>query len=427
MDIQSNNRLVVPNTLEDLQGLLDYSRTMNLNFGVLGERASDNSFIPEANFKTIPTDEKAQYLWQEALYTFPNDWSTLYTVVYNSNLALEKLQKIERHKDNSVSWDQVKGSALLFRASAYLNLLWTHSNVFNTNTAGTDLGIVLRESSDFNVPSFRSSVKDGYGLVLTDLKAAISLLPTEASHVMRPSKIAAYGLLARAYLSMRDYKQALTYANLYLEIKNGLMNYNDQTIVKITANYPFAMFNEETAFYMQLRNSNLTAAYTNVDSTLYKSYEEDDLRKTAFFKKTNAVINFKGQYTGTSSLFGGIATDEMYLVRAECLARETRLEEALSDLNRLLITRYKTGTFTPFQNMSASQVLERVLIERRKELLYRGLRWIDIKRLNLEGKGISLVREGDGVREELKPNDNRYAIPLPADIIRLTGMPQNPR
>ncbi len=27
----------------------------------------------------------------------------------------------------------------------------------------------------------------------------------------------------------------------------------------------------------------------------------------------------------------------------------------------------------------------------------------------------------------LKRNDNRYALPLPAEIIELTGMPQNPR
>ena len=64
--------------------------------------------------------------------------------------------------------------------------------------------------------------------------------------------------------------------------------------------------------------------------------------------------------------------------------------------------------------------------ERRKELIFRGLRWIDIKRLNLEGANIEQRRFLDGKEYILEPNSNRYALPLPDDIIRLTWMEQNP-
>lgn len=427
LDVQSNNRLVVPNSLEDLQGLLDYSKNMNLNYCGSGESSSDNAFIPIENLKTLPTEQKEQYLWQESKYGFPNDWSTMYTAVYNANLVLEKLDKIQRIKENAINWDRVKGSALLFRSAAYLSLLWNYSKSFDAQTAKSDLGIVLRESSDFNVKSTRSSVDQCYARILTDLKSAVDLLPSEASHMMRPSKVAAYGLLARTYLSMREYKEALVYANAYLESKNELMDYNDATLVKPSANYPFTIFNKETTFYMQLGSSTLTAAYSSVDTLLYRTYDDNDLRKVVFFKMTNSIINFKGQYTGSNNLFGGIATDEMYLVRAECLAREGKIAEALADINLLLSKRYKSTSFMPLSETNISNLLDLILLERRKELLFRGLRWMDIKRLNLEGRMISLIREGADGKVELKPNDNRFAIPLPEDIIRLAGVEQNPR
>jgi hypothetical protein len=92
-----------------------------------------------------------------------------------------------------------------------------------------------------------------------------------------------------------------------------------------------------------------------------------------------------------------------------------------------LATRYKAGTYKPYLLTGAGEVLKLILSERRKELVYRGLRWMDIKRLNLEGQEIVLKRLVDGKEYRLVPNENRYALPLPADIVRIAGIPQNPR
>src|SRR5699024_1246882 len=116
-----------------------------------------------------------------------------------------------------------------------------------------------------------------------------------------------------------------------------------------------------------------------------------------------------------------------YLIRAECYARQGNATQAMNDLYTLLVTRWKTGTYVPFTASGAKEALHIILGERRKELLFRGLRWMDIKRLNREGAHIVLKRIINGKVFTLPPNDNRYALPIPEDIISLTGMKQNPR
>lgn len=427
LDVQSNNKLVVPKELDDLQKLLDNVRIMNNNFCSRGEKACDDYFVPEINYKALNDVEKLDYIWEDSQYNFSNDWSSMYNVVYIANLVLERIDKIDRNEQNAAKWDGVKGAALFFRANSYLSLLWTYAKAYQQNTAETDLGIVLRETSDFNVKSVRASVDDSYKKVVADLETSISLLPLEPDHVVQPSKLAVYGVLARAHLSMRQYDLALKYADLYLQRRNELLDYNNSNEVKLTAAFPFSLFNKETTFYMELKPTILSNAYSNIDSVLYRSYDSNDLRKQAYFKLTANTVNFKGQYSGSTLLFGGVATDEIYLIRAECLARAGKLVEAQADLNNLLATRYKARTYKPYILTESGEVLKVILSERRKELVYRGLRWMDIKRLNLEGQEIVLKRLVDGKEYRLLPNENRYALPLPADIVRIAGIPQNPR
>jgi len=135
--------------------------------------------------------------------------------------------------------------------------------------------------------------------------------------------------------------------------------------------------------------------------------------------------SFKGSYS-VYSLFIGIATDEVYLMRAECNARLGNKDAALNDLNTLMVTRWSTGTFIPFTAATSQDALNIILQERRKELIFRNLRWMDIKRLNKDGANITLTRIIGGQTYTLPPNDNRFALPLPADIVKMTGMPQNP-
>ena len=204
LEEKANASMVVPRTLEDLQGILDNAQSMNAGLSSMSEAASDNYMLTETQFNSLQEVYRRNYIWDNDEYYYNNDWAKGYTVVYNSNLVIDLLKKIGRTADNAQQYDQVLGSALFFRASQYLNLLWTYAKAYNESTADADLGIVLRESADFNKKSVRSSVKQCYERVEADLLQAAELLPSTTVHVNRPAKSSVYGMLARYFLSKRN-------------------------------------------------------------------------------------------------------------------------------------------------------------------------------------------------------------------------------
>ena len=433
LNVQSNDGLVIPKDLESLQKLLDYSSMMNVGIGSCGEVSADDYFIQESVYATLADWNKKSYIWQNDHLLYPNDWSRGYIPVYTCNLVLQQVEKIKETPDQAQARNQVLGSALFYRANQYLSLLWNYAKAYNSSTAASDLGIVLRNTADFNEKSSRSSVQVCYDQIIHDLRYAVELLPDQATHTLRASKAAAYGVLSRTYLSMAKYDSAYYYADQVLAIKNDLLDFNNPAEVDLSSDFPFARFNKETVAYFELTAHEVFAKYADilVDTVLYNSYDPDDLRRQAYFLSgSTGYAGSKGNYAGAPSygiyLFGGLATDEFYLIRAECLARAGKLADAQDDLNQLLVKRYKTGTFQPYALTDQQQVIKLILQERRKELFLRGVRWIDIKRLNLEGANIAIKRIIDGKEYILMPNANRFALPLPIDIIRETGMPQNP-
>jgi len=437
LDKKYSNSLVIPESVEDLQKILDDPTRMNTTMTpALGTASSDDYFLPQNLFDGI-SDQKDKdfYLWQLPTYMYPNDWAKGYGMVYNANYCLEMLEKNIRTAQNGEAWDNVKGSALFFRAYSFLNLTWNYAKAFDENTSATDLGICLRLTSDFNKRSVRANVKDSYEQVINDAKESVSYLPISSLHPYRPSRTAAYGLLARAFLSMRRYDEAFKYADSSLRFRNDLIDLkvnNTSDFGTPSATFPFKAFNKEVIFhtemYTQWINNLFTVSRARIDTALYATFAATDIRKTAFFNPNppSPYFNFKGSYFGSAIPFSGIATDEMYLTRAECFARAGNKDAAMTDLNAVLIKRH-TSAFTPLGAIDAADALNKILLERRKELLFRGLRWMDIKRLNKEGANIVLKRIIGGKTYTLEPNSNRYALPLPTDIISIGGLPQNPQ
>jgi len=427
LEKKPDKALAVPTTIEDCQAILDYNYTINqyMNNGI-GEGSADNYYLSYADWAALYfQSDKNIYVWgDEIFFDNPpgsNDWSNLYSLPYRSNVVLEALKKIQANAQTQGSWNNVAGSAFFLRAWAFHVLAVDFAKAYDNTTANSDLGIPLRLNSDFNQVSVRASVQQSYSQIIADLKAAIPLLPANPSHVMRPSKIAAYALLSRVYLSMRDYVKAGLYADSSLQLNGSLLDY-------ATLSGTIPIFNQEVIFHAT-GGSNLLY-YAKVDSTLIQSYSSDDLRKSIFFLDNgNGTYGWKSSYDGTNyDLFTGIATDEMYLTRAECYAKQGNTTLAMQDLNILMQKRWKNnGTWVPLTATDATDALNKIRTERRKEFAWRDLRWMDIKRLNKEGANITLKRILNGQTYTLPPNDNRFALPFPAAVIQISGMPQNPR
>ncbi len=433
LDVKPDQRLTVPSSLKDLQALLDDYSTF-ASVPNAGEISSGDFYLTDADLSSLQSDShRRMYRWEnDHLFEERSyDWNAMLAIpVYHSNTVLNSIEKIGRTTQNRIIHDNVKGSAKYYRARTWFHasLIWTQ--VYNEGTANNVLGLPLRTTVDFNEPSERASLKETYDLLIKDLKEAAALLPELPIHVVRPSKAAAYGLLARVYLYVGDYEQAFFYSDSCLQIKNTLMDYNE---LDGSVAFPIPQYNEEIIQYYGMAASQvLNTARAKVKPEIIAMYEAMDLRKTLFFlPHTDGAFGFKGRYTGTASLFGGMATDEMYLIRAECSARVGDLQAAIEDLNVLLATRYLkengTSTYKPTTTMQEDEVLKWILDERRKQLLFRGLRWYDIKRLNREGANIELIRKIGDELLRLAPNDLRYALPFPEDVITMSGMTQNPR
>lgn len=442
LDKPQNENLAVPTHLEDLQALLDDKKNLNeLSTPSMLEASADDYFLLPSDFNVIAATHSriAPYSWEADPFDVYNDWKICYYPVYVANLCLQQINKIKRSEYNNLAWDNVQGSAFFIRAYFFQELAWTYSKAYDQTTASQDLGIVLRLTSDIGDKSVRANMEQTYKQIISDAKAAAQLLPDRSIHCLRPSKVSAYGLLARTYLSMRDYENALKYADLALNIYDKLMDYNSDPEINSDFSLntsPFARYNKEIVYFttMNLIHPTYSPKYAKIDTILYNSYDSEDLRKKAFFILNNMYYSFKGIYSNTPEiLFTGIATDELWLIRAESLARVGGADKkgdkdgAMNDLNQLLKNRYKQPGFVPLSASSTNEALTIILKERRKELLMRGLRWADLKRFNKEGANKTLTRIINGQSVTLPPNDNRYAQPLPSDIIFLTGMPQNPK
>jgi tetratricopeptide (TPR) repeat protein len=426
LDAKPDLALVTPNKVEDLQRLLDNSDNMNTAFGTAGESSADNLYLNYIDWSGMNDGGRNMYTWGPEIFfdQFPNEWAQYYLVVYYANNVLESLSHIQRTAQNESAWDNVKGSACIYRAMAFSRLVSLFSPAYNITTSASDPGIPLRLNSDFNEISVRSSVQQSYDRVIADLSRALKYLPVTPQHKMRPSKPAAYALLAKTYLAMGNFDKAGLYADSCLRLYNTLIDFNTLTAA---AAFPLALFNDEVIWNIVSRLSS-PVSKAIVDSSLYRSYSANDCRQQVFFKNNNnGTFGFKGNYTGSTMAFSGIAADEVWLIRAECFARANNIVDAMSDLNTVMKKRWKTNLFVPFTAATPQEALNSILTERRKELLFRDIRFADIKRLNRQGLDITITRKLNGEIFQLPPNDNRYALPLPQQVIDMTGMPQNPR
>lgn len=427
LDVKPDQGLVVPKTLEDVQRLLDNTNTFNVQ-PALPSISSEEVWISNAGFDALSNPiEQATFTWEEDPFVggFGGDWNNVYEQVFYANVALQVLKDYEGTKDQE--FERLLGSAHFLRGYAYHQLVNQFAPPYQKSGENSGkLGIVLKNTADINERLRRSSLEESYNQIVDDLTKAVFLLPETSIVKTRPNKAIALGTLSRVYLSMFQYAKAAEVAEEALRIYTDRLDFNQ---INVDAPRPFTRFDEETIFYSTLFSySFFRSNQVFVNSELIELYEEHDLRLRAYYDKaSNGEYIYTGKLSGATQNFGGISVGELYLNAAEAFCRSGQTAKGLDLLNEFLALRYNSVHWKPLNLTNTSELLRRVLQERRKELIGRGLRWTDLRRLNQEEDPITLVRLVKGNRYELAPNSLRYTFPIPQEEVTRSGIIQNQR
>lgn len=429
LDEKTSESLAVPSSLQHYQLLIQNTEMLVRGRVFIPINAADEYTFPDPVFQGEGAGQAINiYSWSHDFpYVSVSDWNKSYGSIVYCNVILEGLEKLT--PDNTVDINHrniLKGQALFYRAFTFFELAQVFAPAYNKATATSDLGIPLRLNADVNVPSTRASVKETYNRIVDDLLEAKALLPASSLSKTLPTSIAADALLARIYLSMEEYEKAKHHSNLVLNLQSELLNYESDPEISSTGTYRLGRLNKEVLFHA----TSFTTTFNRIiDTSLYNLYNPEDIRKTLFFSKNSSsgVVSFIGSYDKGLTLFVGLTTGEMYLIRAECAARLGDKDAALADVDTLLKKRYTSTAFIPSEAADAEEALKLVLIERQKEMILRGQRWSDIRRLNKDPRfAKNITRKLLGQSIELEAGSFRFTYPIPDDIIEFSGVLQNP-
>jgi len=429
LDVKSDQKLSIPSTLEDFQALMDGNTIMNTSYSSGAEMSNDNFYLIEETWKGLTNiPAKNLYIW-EPVTTNRADWTGQYRLINQANLVLDNIDNKVYDESQLAAYKKAKGAALFFRSYGYFNLAVNFTQYWDSTNAINMPGLPLRLHSEILSPTVRTTLKETFDRIESDMLEAVQLLPVEVQFKTQPSKAACFAHMARVYLYKKQYQNALAASNSSLSLYSQVIDYNS---VDSTAAIPFQRMNAEVLLYTKISGgSSLSNSGTIIDSNLYKLYEVSDLRKKLFFsKRSGEGYSFKGSYLAelTPVAFTGPTTAEVLLMKAECAVRLGDIQSALQAINLLLINRYRKNQFTPIAIQDPDNLLKLILDERRKELIFRGQRWADLKRLNTDSRfAITLKRVIGSLVYELPPGDLRYTFLIPEDVIKMSGIVQNQR
>lgn len=324
--------------------------------------------------------------------------------------------------------------ARLGRAFEYLGLVNTYAAPYDPKTAEKSPGVPLVLTPDIDVPPLsRASVQKCYEFILSEIKEALKDLPdTPKGTVFRASKAAGQGLLARTLLWMGDYKGALEAANAAISLHSEMDDLNKYRVVNEKkqigrSNVPDQYSRKDHIWLRTLPYVYGVSKRVYASKSLLSIFDlEKDARIRLFFSNTHfgTPLNTPDTYIYMAFVYDniGIGSPEMYLTAAECEARIGSVDRACTLLNE--VRRHRISDVQPLVLTDREEVMREVLMERRREFAMKGfLRFVDLRRLNHEGKYLTEVSHEalDGTIVKLSPNDPRYTMPIPKKVIRINA------
>nr|WP_121271052.1 RagB/SusD family nutrient uptake outer membrane protein [Pedobacter schmidteae] len=425
LDVKPKGVIIAEN-IGDYESLLNSGDIVN-PFG------SNNPIIyPTDDLKDITFNLQSQssprgslYFWMEYINNSsvrPDMWVDLYRQIANLNVITEGVLSAKDGTEGQRK--QLYAEAMVAKAFNYFHLLSVFSPAYGKTTAAADYGVPYVTSTDVSMATPpRPSLEASYQQLISDINAAIPDLPENNINNTRVTKYAAYGMLTRIYMSMADYINAAKYADMVLNSgQANILNYS----AYLGSSLPQTTSNPEELW---VRYSNNTLF--NYSEDLLSKYElNSDLRIRLLSRVESGVRKFGGSFIYNPNR--GITYAEIYLDKAECLARAGNISDALDIVNnKIRKNRFETAKYTALSAGNTEAAITAVLAERRRELAFKGLRWIDMKRLDKDGRMEAVKRiaaDGTTVLATLAPGSTAYTFQIPLMVQSFNAnMPLNKR
>lgn len=350
-------------------------------------------------------------------------WATSYNIINRANNILAALDVFG---NDATTRARVEAEAKFLRGTAYFNLVMVFGKAYNDGTPSSNPGVPLiltpTRTADESLQVPRSTVAQVYTQVLEDLNAAKAALP--ADNDFYADTYVASAMLARVHLVMGNYAQAGAEANrvissgnyeLFANIKSNYVRTadGDETIFAIQ-NTPTVFNNDMAVFHAPLPYGRADIQVLNPHLA---TYETGDVRGTLFVATGRGRMSTK--YASDNPSLDPRRTNitvlrlaEMHLIRAEANVRTGGSVGAtpLADVNAI---RARVG-LAPLAAVTLADVLK----ERRNELIFEGVLYSDMKRLQINTQGVSGA---------LPWNSNALVFPIPErEMIVNKQLTQNP-
>ena len=417
-------------------------------------------------------------------------WTPSWNRIYTCNTVLENLDKVIQTTEN-IRY-QVEGEARFGRAYYHFMLL-TQFCLWKEEAPGigyredTDAqGIPARQTVGYTL----SRIYEDLQLAESALTKA-GRTTFDFKHNFRPTIPTVQAFRARVDLYRGNYESALSNASAALEAHRTLVDFKNDPLYELFPSTEFHLLDptdsriEQTLTakvmteinnrgcelipeYEELYLPNLTSldygGRVPISESFYKLFDQENDARWIHFYNNYASLSYASGILHTLEIEGktvkncikwtdqqwlkpwwfqtyirfnnygsygliGMTTAEMYLIKAECLARSNKTGDAAEILKTLRRTRFMNENAA--NNIGGS--VQNVLDERMREM---GAEWrfFDIKRLNgAENAGIAIRRQilsditdPNSVTElVIAPDDPRWALPFNPQEAENMGWQQN--
>lgn len=379
------------------------------------------------NFTFDETTDRVSLLTSSSFYSqayaYINRWNTIITLVDDS-------------KGDAATKQLAKAEAKINRAYDHFLLVNTYAKGYDPQTATTDGGICIMDKFDLESQPSKSTVAEVYAFIQKDIDEALPYLQEKPVDVYHPSLAFAYAFKAKVHLFKREIASAREAAEKSLSYNNkifDLVAYNAQG-GPAAISVPAANNVEVLSYQYMTGYNEMNFAYQYLISPELRTlFGTNDARFNLFFNTTSTTNLDQGSnaaywsmaYTKFFYSTVGMKTTEVYLMLAECYAREDKFTEAVDVLNTLRAKRILSGTVNLAVPTTRKETMELVINERRKELLLGFNRFFDLKRLNTEADYAKTVTRlfplvNKTVAQKtyiLQPNSRLYIIPFPLSVL----------